>query len=121
MRYTLINSTLKRCFHTNPVASAKVKEVALSKFEPDQFIQYDKYTSTLSTVRKRLNRPLTLSEKILYSHLNEPETQVSSVLCLNTCPCMNDDLVWPICRKSTYSAAISLKALFQSFNELNKT
>jgi len=75
MRYTLINTTLKRCFHTNPALSAKSKQVALSKFEPDQFIQYDKYASTLSVVRKRLNRPLTLSEKILYSHLDEPEKQ----------------------------------------------
>lgn len=53
MRYTLINTTLKRCFHTNPALSAKSKQVALSKFEPDQFIQYDKYASTLSVVRKR--------------------------------------------------------------------
>jgi len=50
-------------------------KVAISRFEPDNFIQYDKYTSVLSTVRQRLNRPLTLSEKILYSHLNEPESQ----------------------------------------------
>lgn len=75
MRYTIINTTLKRCFHTNPVLAAQSKKVALSKFEPDQYIQYDKYNTTLTTVRKRLNRPLTLSEKILYSHLAEPETQ----------------------------------------------
>ena len=30
--------------------------------------------SNAETVRKRLNRPLTLSEKILYGHLDEPAT-----------------------------------------------
>jgi hypothetical protein len=29
-------------------------------------------------VRSKLNRPLTLSEKILYSHLDDPETQVGA-------------------------------------------
>lgn len=32
----------------------------------------------LSIVRKRLNRPLTLTEKILFSHLTDPENQVFS-------------------------------------------
>jgi aconitate hydratase A / 2-methylisocitrate dehydratase len=36
---------------------------------------YDAMTERLSVVRRRLNRPLTLSEKILLGHLNDPEHQ----------------------------------------------
>jgi len=74
MRYTALNVVFRRSFHTNPVLAAQ-KKVALSKFEQNQFIPYGKLSSTLSVVRKRLNRPLTLSEKILYGHLSEPQTQ----------------------------------------------
>jgi len=38
-------------------------------------LPYQKLGQNLKVVRNRLNRPLTLSEKILYSHLNEPESQ----------------------------------------------
>jgi len=55
--------------------AAQAKHVAISKFEPDQALPYDKLSLNLSVIRKRLNRPLTLSEKILYSHIAEPETQ----------------------------------------------
>src|SRR5262245_46336232 len=34
---------------------------------------YDKMTARLPAVRKRLNRPLTLTEKILYGHLDDPD------------------------------------------------
>merc|ERR1712012_1399745 len=36
---------------------------------------YDKLVKNLEVVKGRLNRPMTLSEKILYSHLDEPESQ----------------------------------------------
>lgn len=36
---------------------------------------YDKLSKTLDIVKGRLNRPLTLSEKILYSHLDDPKNQ----------------------------------------------
>lgn len=48
----------------------------LSKFEPDRYLPYDKLQSNVEVVKKRLNRPLTLSEKILYSHLDDPANQV---------------------------------------------
>src|ERR1041385_2542134 len=35
---------------------------------------YDAMRQRLAVVRKRLNRPLTLAEKLLYSHLDKPET-----------------------------------------------
>ncbi|VDO08607.1 unnamed protein product [Rodentolepis nana] len=38
-------------------------------------LDYDKYCSKLKHVNKTLSRPLTLSEKILYSHLSDPETK----------------------------------------------
>jgi len=36
---------------------------------------YEKLVKNLEVVRSRLNRPLTLSEKILYSHLDDPAKQ----------------------------------------------
>src|SRR6201986_5110337 len=36
---------------------------------------YEQMSSRIATVRKRLNRPLTLSEKLLLGHLDKPETQ----------------------------------------------
>src|SRR3989442_12447848 len=36
---------------------------------------YDRMEKRLEVVRRRLNRPLTLSEKILLGHLDDPETQ----------------------------------------------
>lgn len=76
MRYTVVNSSVKRFLHTtNPAQAAKARQVALSKFEPNQYINYEKLTANLDIVKRRLNRPLTLSEKILYSHIDQPETQ----------------------------------------------
>lgn len=74
MRYTAVNVTFKRCLHmTNPAKASK--NVPLSRFEPTTNLPYEKLNSKLQVVRNRLNRPLTLSEKVLYSHLNDPETQ----------------------------------------------
>ncbi len=61
---------------TSPCQAAKAKHVPLSKFEPETNLPYEKLNTKLQVVRNRLNRPLTLSEKVLYSHLAEPETQV---------------------------------------------
>src|SRR2546428_1561710 len=36
---------------------------------------YDRMEKRLEVVRRRLNRPLTLSEKVLLGHLDDPETQ----------------------------------------------
>lgn len=63
-----------RCFHVSPLAAAAVK-TAMSKFDSDP-LPYDKLVKNLEVVKKRLNRPLTLSEKVLYSHLDKPDTQV---------------------------------------------
>lgn len=50
-------------------------KVPLSNLEPGQSLPYPKLQETLTEVRRRINRPLTLSQKILYTHLWEPETQ----------------------------------------------
>ncbi|GBG66271.1 hypothetical protein CBR_g57869 [Chara braunii] len=46
--------------------------VAMSRFEPDQQINYERIEDNLKIVRNNLNRPLTLSEKIVYGHLDDP-------------------------------------------------
>ena len=60
----------------------------MSKFEKDRYLPYDKLSKNVKVVRDRyffrvlcwtksfsLKRPLTLSEKILYGHLDQPKTQ----------------------------------------------
>jgi len=64
----------RRCFHVSPLAAAASK-VAMSKFDKDTPLPYEKLLKNLEIVKKRLNRPLTLSEKVLYSHIDEPATQ----------------------------------------------
>ncbi|CAG2103655.1 unnamed protein product [Medioppia subpectinata] len=49
--------------------------VPISRFDKDSYIPYEKLQNNLKVVKKRLNRPLTLSEKILYSHLDDPNNQ----------------------------------------------
>ncbi|XP_011064485.1 PREDICTED: aconitate hydratase, mitochondrial-like isoform X2 [Acromyrmex echinatior] len=47
----------------------------MSKFDSTSYLPYDKLEENLKIIKKRLNRPLTLSEKVLYSHLDEPDRQ----------------------------------------------
>ncbi|KAF8762021.1 aconitase IPM isomerase family [Rhizoctonia solani] len=51
------------------------KKVSMSPLEPNNYINYQRIEDTLAVVRQRLNRPLTLSEKILYGHLDDPANQ----------------------------------------------
>ena len=53
----------------------------MSRMEPDTNLSqnYQVLDENLKVVRERLNRPMTLSEKILYSHLDDPKNQVLSV------------------------------------------
>lgn len=56
---------------------AGMEKVAMSRFEPEEFIN-DRYAAMeqrLQVVRKRLNKPLTLAEKVVYGHLDDPENQ----------------------------------------------
>merc|ERR1711977_616958 len=47
-------------------------KVSMSPLEQDKFINYQRIEDNLAVVRQRLNRPLTLSEKVLYGHLDNP-------------------------------------------------
>lgn len=42
--------------------------------DKDIYLPHAKLNENAAVVRKRLNRPLTLSEKILYGHLDQPKT-----------------------------------------------
>ena len=47
----------------------------MSKYDQDSPLPYEKLVKNLDVVKSRLNRPLTLSEKILYSHIDDPQNQ----------------------------------------------
>ncbi|KAI1847700.1 hypothetical protein JX265_009129 [Neoarthrinium moseri] len=55
--------------------SALDRKVKQNNLEEGNFINYKKMSENLAIVRSRLNRPLTLGEKILYSHLDDPHGQ----------------------------------------------
>lgn len=48
-------------------------------FHPSRVPPYTELLSNLEIVRQQLNRPLTLSEKILYSHLRNPEQDLAGI------------------------------------------
>ncbi|ESO02647.1 hypothetical protein HELRODRAFT_185009 [Helobdella robusta] len=54
---------------------AAYAHTAISRFDADKYLPYEKLDQNLKIVKKKLNRPLTLSEKILYSHLDDPANQ----------------------------------------------
>ncbi|KAI0726033.1 aconitate hydratase [Fomitopsis betulina] len=59
------------------VAEGKIgdKKVAMSLLEPNAYINYQRIEDNLAIVRERLKRPLTMSEKIVYGHLDDPHHQ----------------------------------------------
>uniref|UniRef100_A0A670K5L4 Aconitate hydratase, mitochondrial n=1 Tax=Podarcis muralis TaxID=64176 RepID=A0A670K5L4_PODMU len=63
-----------RRYHASRVLCQRAK-VAMSQFEPSEFVNYEKLEKNINIVRKRLDRPLTLSEKIVYGHLDDPAKQ----------------------------------------------
>jgi len=70
VRPVFIVTAEQRCLHTSIVANA-----AMSKFDQKSPMPYEKLVKNLEVVKQRLNRPMTLSEKILYSHLDDPANQ----------------------------------------------
>ena len=63
-----------RCFHISPLAMAAQK-VAMSKLDASSYLPHAQLQEKLEIVKNRLKRPMTLSEKILYSHLDDPKNQ----------------------------------------------
>ena len=51
------------------------RKVEMTNWEKGNYINYAKMSENLKVVRSRLNRPLALAEKILYSHLDDPHGQ----------------------------------------------
>uniref|UniRef100_A0A7M4FP73 Aconitate hydratase, mitochondrial n=1 Tax=Crocodylus porosus TaxID=8502 RepID=A0A7M4FP73_CROPO len=72
LRQALSNGV--RRYHVAPVMCQRAK-VAMSHFEPNEYINYETLEKNINIVRKRLDRPLTLSEKIVYGHLDDPVKQ----------------------------------------------
>lgn len=72
--YVLQKALGVRQYHVASVLCQRAK-VAMSHFEPSEYIRYDLLEKNINIVRKRLNRPLTLSEKIVYGHLDDPANQ----------------------------------------------
>merc|ERR1711937_678225 len=70
LRSKASNVTSSCLLHTSQVAC-----VAMSKFDSQSSMPYEKLVANLEVVKGRLNRPLTLSEKILYGHLDDPQGQ----------------------------------------------
>ncbi|KAL7730662.1 hypothetical protein ACLKA6_003439 [Drosophila palustris] len=55
--------------------SSKAAGVPMTKLESGNPLPYKKLSEKLDCLCSRLNRPLTLSEKVLYSHLDDPSGQ----------------------------------------------
>lgn len=57
----------RRSLHLTSISASKV---LMSRFDKDVYLPYETMQDKLKQVRKKLDRPLTLSEKILYPHLD---------------------------------------------------
>ncbi|KAL6245180.1 Aconitate hydratase mitochondrial [Rhinocladiella similis] len=53
---------------------ASVPKTPMSRFENDRFINFEQLDANIKLIRDRLGRPLTYAEKVLYSHLDQPES-----------------------------------------------
>lgn len=52
--------------------AASAENVPLSPLEPHTTVPYEKLAANLEVVRKHITRPLTFAEKVVYSHLDDP-------------------------------------------------
>ncbi|KJH43767.1 aconitate hydratase [Dictyocaulus viviparus] len=68
----LVGPAHTRHFHSSIFSLANVP---ISRFEKDVYLPYEKLSQNINVVKNRLKRPLTLSEKILYGHLDKPATE----------------------------------------------
>ena len=60
-------------------ASSSIPTAPLSVHEKDKHLPYDKIAERLRTVRKHIKGPLTLTEKIIYGHLDNPDDAATIV------------------------------------------
>ncbi|KEF54137.1 aconitate hydratase 1 [Exophiala aquamarina CBS 119918] len=54
--------------------ASSLPRTPMSRFEKDRYINYEELDSNIEKVRARLGRPLTYAEKVLYSHLDQPDS-----------------------------------------------
>lgn len=57
------------------VSDGLSRKVEMTNQEKGNYIPYQKLSENLQIIRQRLNKPLTLTEKIIYSHLDDPHNQ----------------------------------------------
>lgn len=69
------NSQRVRGYATTSSSAANKKFVAMSRLDKDKPLSYETTLERLSIAKRKLNRPLTLGEKILYGHLDDPQSQ----------------------------------------------
>lgn len=62
----------RRLLHLCSKLGARVR---MNNIEEESVLPYEKLERNVNIIRQRLKRPLTLSEKILYGHLDEPDKQ----------------------------------------------
>ncbi|KAK5668233.1 Aconitate hydratase mitochondrial [Batrachochytrium dendrobatidis] len=75
IRSNLLLKTARSTVLRRNFASIADKKVALSNLEKDKYINYKRIEDNLKVVRDRLQHPLTLAEKIVYGHLDNPKEQ----------------------------------------------
>ncbi|KAJ3385013.1 Aconitate hydratase mitochondrial [Lobulomyces angularis] len=75
MLFTKVCSALKHQKICNRALSTVADNVPMSRLEPNKFINYRRIEDNLKIVRKRLNHPLTLAEKVVYGHLDDAKNQ----------------------------------------------
>lgn len=56
-----------------PIENLAGLKMPLSRFDPDDFVDYNKLDRNIEIIRSRLRRPLTYAEKVLYSHIDNAE------------------------------------------------
>ncbi|KAJ2831231.1 Aconitate hydratase mitochondrial [Coemansia erecta] len=71
----LKSSSALGAFGARRTMATAPQKVPMSRHEPNKYINYQRIEDNLEVVRKRLSRPLTLSEKILYGHLDNAAEQ----------------------------------------------
>ncbi|KAF8561086.1 hypothetical protein P879_07032 [Paragonimus westermani] len=73
---TLIQHVLKSTAGLRSISITVARtKVTMSKFDKKE-LDYQTLGQNLSIVKRRLDRPLTLAEKILYSHLDDPKNAI---------------------------------------------
>ncbi|KAL5258929.1 hypothetical protein ACHWQZ_G009411 [Mnemiopsis leidyi] len=74
--FKLTRTSTQMCTRNLRTTAGLFQRVPMSKFDPETDVRenFAMLQKNVDVVKSRLRRPLTLSEKIVYGHLDEPET-----------------------------------------------